>query len=155
MYRMLWSIDNSFVRDKIAYEGCVFYEAAICSHYLYQGGVDMEEIGRLEFKGLSRAEIIDLKRQMPEGLVEIHERELGDDEIGVLDPLTASVIITLGLAGLSVLGAWLLKNRKKQVIKYEIASPGVRKDLTLKISDSMADADVVAALTKGIAALQK
>ncbi|MCJ7449861.1 MAG: hypothetical protein MUO72_19470 [Bacteroidales bacterium] len=115
----------------------------------------MEEIYRLDFKDFSRAEYIDLERQMPEDLVESHERELREDEMGVLDPLTASVIVTLGLAGLSILGAWLLKNRKDTIIEVDQVSPNVKREtIRIHISETPSDSEVVSALTKNILELK-
>jgi hypothetical protein len=85
---------------------------------------------------LNRAEALDLARhQGAFGGAELEEPDIDNDAAGVLDPVTI-VVLTVGTAAIQGLIAWLLKNRKSDVIeaKTEIRHPDGTVELrTLKI----------------------
>jgi hypothetical protein len=111
----------------------------------------MEELCRLEIPGMSRAEFLDLKRRMPEGAVKEPELKQTGEELGVLEPITATVIVTLGLAGINVLGAWLIQNRNRRRVEYDRVKPnGEREHLFVLLDSETSEADVVEALTKNM-----
>ncbi|MEO0910994.1 MAG: hypothetical protein AAFX96_11895 [Pseudomonadota bacterium] len=84
-------------------------------------------------EGLSRAELLDLTRNMPKGAIDQNETKKSNDKLGALDPLS----VWLLAMGIGAFAAWLLKNRKSQRVEIKRKWPdGTVEDIALEITES-------------------
>jgi hypothetical protein len=113
-----------------------------------QGVALMDQI---RVSGISRLEVLDLRKQFPEAAFSFEEAGPQDSQHGEL--ATAAVLIGLSVVGIRVLAAWLLKHRKGTVIEktIEIIKPdGTRRTehVIIKGEESKSEAAVIQALGK-------
>jgi hypothetical protein len=98
--------------------------------------------------GFSRLDGLDLKEQFPDAVITYEPAPASNEQHGEL--LTVA-LIALTIAGLNVLAAWLLKDRKGTRIKktLELEKPdGTRRveEFSMDVTSSTSQADVVKAL---------
>jgi len=109
----------------------------------------MDELYRFDILGLSPIDLAELTAELPEGSVQEKVTLLGKDEVGILDPLSATVIVTLGYAAITGVAAWILKNRSSQKVVIEtVGADGERQRLCYTANASTSEADVIDALSK-------
>jgi len=104
-----------------------------------------KEMDHIRVFGLSRLDSLDLKGQFPDAAITFEPTTAKDTQHG---ELATAAMIALTVAGLQVLAAWLLKNRKGGTIEkiIDIVSPdGSRRTekIVIKVSESTTQADVV------------
>jgi len=111
----------------------------------------MAELCRLEIPGFTRAEFLDLKGSMPEGTIEAQEPKRSSGELGALDPITASIIVTLGLASITTLATWLLKDKHDHVFRVvRELTDGTREEVEIHVTSATSNAEVIEALVSNM-----
>ena len=99
--------------------------------------------------GFRRLDSLDLKRQYPDASIEFEDADIDDPTHG---ELATVAVVAVSLAGLQVLAAWLLKNRKGTVIEKTVEivnADGSKRTETIRVdvSESAApEADVIKSL---------
>ena len=95
-------------------------------------------------EGLSRAELLDLTKNLPKGAIDQNETKKSNDKLGALDPLSAWLLAM----GIGAFAAWLLKNRKSQRVVIKRKWPdGTVEDITLDISESTTTEEIAKVLS--------
>jgi hypothetical protein len=100
--------------------------------------------------GLSRLDSLDLKKQFPQANISFESTETHEPQHG---ELATAAVIALSMAGIQVLGAWLLKSSKGKRIEktLEIVNADGSKRterFAMETSESTTEADVVKELAK-------
>jgi hypothetical protein len=98
--------------------------------------------------GLRRLDSLDLLKQYPDAKITFEPGSVTGSEHG---ELASATVILLTLAGLRVLAAWLMKNRKNDVIEHSlevVGADGSRRieKFSMRLSASTSQADVVKAI---------
>ena len=89
-----------------------------------------EEHAQLTMSGLSRSEQLDLLDHLPPGAAEVRTEDLPPGELG--EPVTALILITVTIAALTGIGAWLSSRGKDVELSFGIKVPGVSGSFTFK-----------------------
>jgi hypothetical protein len=89
-----------------------------------------EEHAQLTMSGLSRTEQLDLLDHLPPGAAEVRTDDLPPGELG--EPVTALVLITLTIASLTGIGAWLSSRGKDVEMSFGIKVPGISGSFSFK-----------------------
>lgn len=116
------------------------------------------ETPTIELSGLTLAEFYDLEAKLGEGFVKKLPSEKDKGKYGVLDPITAGVIVTV--FSLQVLATWLNKREEKvhlervDVTKNADGSETASRH-TISYSRSESDADVIKQLNAGVPHIPK
>jgi hypothetical protein len=102
-------------------------------------------VEKIRVVGLTRLDALELAADHPDAEVTFEESEPQDAQHG---ELATAALIALTVAGLQVLAAWLVKDRKKGRVEHtiEIVSPtGERRTekLVVDLSESTAQAQVL------------
>ena len=82
----------------------------------------MSQQTTLTIEGLTNAEVLDLEAQLGPGSVQRRQAEKGRHGYGVLDPITAVVVISAITA--SVVALWVVKHRRRSSTELKVIVNG-------------------------------
>jgi hypothetical protein len=81
---------------------------------------------------LSRSDKLDLLEMLPPGVAQERVADLPPGELG--EPATIILLITLSMAALTGISAWLASRGKNVEFSVSLEAPGVKGSITLKAS---------------------
>lgn len=79
---------------------------------------------------LSRSDQLDLLEMLPPGATEERVADLPPGELG--EPVTIVLLVTLSMAALTGISAWLASRGKNVEFSMSLEAPGVKGSITLK-----------------------